>query len=258
MKIYFKTISMHIKSALEYKKSFIFMSIASFILTFLMIAAIYLLFDKFGQVEGWTFYEVALTFGIIMFCFAFIEMSARGLDHFHTIIRNGDFDRILLKPANLLIQATANEFEPSKIGRIIQSLLVLIYAMININVEWTFYKILIVIFMIIAGIIIFFSILVMKAAFSFWTVEGLEFMNILSEGGKKAAQYPIDIYNNWFAKFFTYVVPFGLINYYPLLYILGKNDNPLFGLAPIVACLFIVPALVVWKIGIKHYTSTGS
>lgn len=258
MKIYFKLITMHIKSELEYKKSFIFMTIASFIITFLMIISIYLLFEKFGQIEGWTFYEVALTFGVIMFCFSFIEMSARGLDHFHKIVRNGDFDRLLLKPASLLIQATANEFEPSKMGRMIQSILVLIYAMVNINVEWTLYKLLIILFMIFGGIVIFFSIQLIKASFSFWTVEGLEFMNILSEGGKKVAQYPIDIYNKGFANFFTYVVPFGLINYYPLLYILGKNNNPLYGLLPIMACLFVVPALIFWKFGVKHYTSTGS
>lgn len=258
MKIYFKTIAMHMKAVLEYKKSFIFMAISSFMLTFFLIIAIYLLFEKFGQIEGWTFYEIGLTFGIIMFCFSFIEMFARGLDHFYMIVRDGDFDRILLKPENLLIQVAANEFEPSKIGRMIQSLLVLIYAIINVNVDWSIYKIFIILLMLISGCVVFFAIQIIKAAFSFWTIEGMEFMNILADGGKEVAQYPINIYEKWFANFFTYVLPFGLINYYPLLYILGKNNNPLFGLTPIVGCFFIIPALLIWKIGVKHYTSTGS
>lgn len=258
MKIYFKTILMHIKSELEHKKSFILTSMGSFIITFLMIYSVYLLFDKFGQIEGWTFYEVALIFGIVMFCFSFTEMFARGLDHFHNIVRNGDFDRVLLKPVSLIIQVACYEFEASKIGRMIQSIIVLIIAIVNIDINWNLYKLLILLFMIIAGIVIFVSIFIIKAAFSFWTIEGMEFMNILAEGGKKVAQYPIDIYNKWFARFFTFIIPLGLINYYPLLYLLGRSEKFWYGLLPVVACIFIVPTIILWKIGVKHYTSTGS
>ena len=55
MSIYLKTIKMHMKSALEYKKSFILTTIATFLLTFLMTISIYLLFEKFGSLEGWDF-----------------------------------------------------------------------------------------------------------------------------------------------------------------------------------------------------------
>ena len=70
MSIYLKTIKMHMKSALEYKKSFILTTIATFLLTFLMTISIYLLFEKFGSLEGWDFFDVAITFGIIMFAFS--------------------------------------------------------------------------------------------------------------------------------------------------------------------------------------------
>ena len=134
MKIYLKTIKMHLKSALEYKKSFILTTIATFLLTFLITISIYLLFEKFGNIEGWSFYDVAIIFGIIMFAFASVEMFARGFDHFHNAVREGDFDRLLLKPAGLLPQVASYEFEPSKLGRMIQSLIVLVIAICNIEV----------------------------------------------------------------------------------------------------------------------------
>ena len=106
--------------------------------------------------------------------------------------------------------------------------------------------------------IIFFGIFILKASFCFWTIQGLEFMNILSEGGKKVAQYPIDIYAKWFRMFFTFIVPFGLVNYYPVLYLFGKADNWYLGILPLFTILFLIPCILVWKIGVKHYESTGS
>lgn len=258
MKIYFKTIKMHLKSTLEYKKSFILTTFATFLLTFLLTISIFLLFDKFGNIQGWNFYEVAIIFGIIMFAFSSVEMFARGFDHFHNAVREGDFDRLLLKPAGLLSQVASYEFEPSKLGRMIQSLIVLIIAICNIEVEWNLYRIFILIFMQLGAIVLFFSILIIKATVSFWTIDGLEFMNILSDGGKEVAQYPINIYEKWFARFFTFIIPFGLINYYPLLYLLGKSNCIWFGILPIISMLFLVPTLLFWNVGVKHYTSTGS
>ena len=83
-------------------------------------------------------------------------------------------------------------------------------------------------------------------------------MNILSENRKKVAQYPIDIYAKWFRIFFTFIVPFGLVNYYPVLYLFGKDSNWFYGIVPIFAFVFLIPCLLIWKKGIKHYESTGS
>ena len=150
------------------------------------------------------------------------------------------------------------EFDFSKIGRIAQSVLVMNVAIANVNIEWSIYNVLVFILMNIGCIAIFFGIFVLKAAFCFWTVDGLEFMNILSEGGKKVAQYPIDIYAKWFRIFFTFIVPFGLVNYYPVLYLFGKDNNWFYGIVPTFAFIFLIPCLLIWKRGIKHYESTGS
>jgi ABC-2 type transport system permease protein len=46
----------------------------------------------------------------------------------------------------------------------------------------------------------------------------------------------------------------------PLLYILGKNsgNDLLYMLIPAAGSLFILPCLLVWQFGVKHYRSTGS
>lgn len=258
MKVYFKTILMLIKMQLEYRKAFIISVVGSFLITFLLAISVYFLFEEFNQIGDWNFFEVAFLFGMVYLSFSIAEMFFRGLDHFQNIIKNGEFDRILIRPQNTLVQSMCTEFDFSKIGRIAQSLLILIIAVANIDIAWDFYKVLVFILMNIGCILIFFGIFVLKASFCFWTVDGLEFMNILSEGGKKVAQYPIDIYAKWFRLFFTFIVPFGLVNYYPVLYLFGKSDNWLYGIVPIFTLIFLIPCILIWKLGIKHYESTGS
>lgn len=258
MKVYFKTILMLIKMQLEYRKAFIISVIGSFLITFLLTISIHFLFEEFGTIGTWTFYEVAFLFGMVFWNFSLAEMFLRGLDHFDKIIRNGEFDRILIRPQNLLMQTTCTEFDFSKIGRAIQCIAIIIIAIANISISWNLYKVLVFLLMNIGCFIIFFGIFILKASFCFWTIDGLEFMNILSEGGKKVAQYPIDIYAKWFRIFFTFIVPFGLVNYYPVLYLFGKADNWYYGLFPMLTIVFLIPCLLVWKIGVKHYESTGS
>lgn len=84
-------------------------------------------------------------------------------------------------------------------------------------------------------------------------------MNIISDGGRELSSYPIDIYQKWFANIFTYIIPFGAVNYFPLIYLLQKNDVPFwYGLTPIATLIFLAFSYIFWRIGIKKYTSTGS
>ena len=258
MKVYFKTIIMLIKTQLEYRKAFIISVVGSFFVTFCLAAAVYFLFQEFHQIGNWTFYEVAFLFGMVFFNFSIIEMFVRGLDHFEKTIKSGEFDRILIRPSSALMQTSCTEFDLSKIGRATQCIIIIAICLTNINIDWNMYRLLVFLLMNVGCFIIFLGIFILKASFCFWTVDGLEFMNILSEGGKKVAQYPIDIYAKWFRNFFTFIVPFGLVNYYPVLYRFGKVDNWYYGLFPILTFVFLIPCLLIWKLGIKHYESTGS
>ncbi|MEG6614303.1 ABC-2 family transporter protein [Pseudoclostridium thermosuccinogenes] len=64
----------------------------------------------------------------------------------------------------------------------------------------------------------------------------------------------------WIARFFTFVIPFGCMNYYPLMYVLDRveGNEILYMLSPLCGILFVFPCFLVWGIGVRHYRSTGS
>ena len=258
MSLYLKFMKVHLKSELQYKMSFILSFISQFFVFFGYYFTIICLFDKFSNIKGFTMYEVLLTFGIIQFGYSFCETFFRGVDQFDDLIVNGTFDRLLLRPQNILLQVFANEVSFVKASRLIQSIIVLVIAIINIDVIWAIEKIIILVFMLISGIAVFLSIFLLAASYCFLTVKGLEVRNVFTDGGKHMAQYPIGIFKKGFVFFFTFIIPFGFVNYYPLLYLLDKTNNKLLIISPLITILYLIPSVIIFYKGIKRYSSVGS
>ena len=258
MKFYFKSLLLHLKSLLEYKSSFIASFFSQILVFFSYYFVIIALFSKFDNIKGYTLYEVLLCFGVIQFGYAFCESFARGMDKFDNIIINGEFDRILLRPKNIIIQVLCYDSDYTKVSRLIQSVIVLIIAIIKLNINWTFLKIITLVLILLSAIIIFLSIFLLAAAYCFITIQGLEVRNVFTAGGKHMAQYPIGIFKKGFVYFFTFIIPYAFVNYYPLMYVLGKNNNLLYALSPLLVIVYLFPCLIIFYKGTKRNSSIGS
>ncbi|CRK85149.1 ABC transporter permease [Neobacillus massiliamazoniensis] len=260
MVLYIKYLLIHFKAQMQYRTSFWLLSIGQFFIPFAIFAGLYFLFERFGQIKGWQFFEVALCFAVIHMAFALSECFARGFDAFSNLVVKGEFDRLLVRPRSTFLQVLGSKFEFTRFGRLLQSVIVLVWALGNLPIEWSLMKAVTLVLMIISGVLIFTGIYMLAATMCFWTVQGLEVANIFTDGGREMAQYPLNIYQKWVARFFTYVIPFGCVNYLPLLYLLGKTTGHdlLYMLMPVLGSLFILPCFLVWQFGVRHYRSTGS
>ncbi len=258
MKLYLKYFSIHLKSVFQYKTSFLLTTIGQFLVSFNVFLGVFFMFQRFSKVKGFTYSEVLFCFSIVLIEFSLAECFARGFDTFASTISNGEFDRIMVRPRNEIFQVLGSKVEFTRIGRMLQAIIMFAYGIVKSNVEWTLDKVLTVLFMIIGGTVVFTGIFIIYAAFCFFTIEGLEFMNIFTDGAREFGKYPVSIYGKRVLQICTFIVPYALIQYYPLLYILGKSGNRGFILLPLLAGVFIIPCYLFWKFGIRHYKSTGS
>ena len=258
VKLYIESLKNNIKSQLEYKSSFIMNSVSQLFVFFTYYFIIIALFNKFDNIKGFNVYEVLLCFSIIHFGFAFNETFFRGIDKFEDLIIDGSLDRFLVRPQGILFQVLCTKIDFVKIFRIIQSLIVLVIALIKLDIVWNISKVIVLILMMIASVLIFFGLFVLTASYCFVTIQGLEVRNLFTDGGKNLAQYPIFIYRKGVVFFFTFIIPYGFINYYPLLYFIDRTDNILYMLSPLLVMVFLIPCLLSFKIGMKHYNSAGS
>jgi len=262
LKLYGHYIAISVRGQMQYRASFLMQTLGHLAATVIEFFAIWSLFHRFGNLRGWTLPEVALLYGMVNLSFSLTDATSRGFDAFGRMVRGGDFDRLLLRPRSTVLQLAGQELTLRRIGRFSQGIIVLIWAMHRLPVEWSPAPIGLLLAAILGGACFFFGLIVVQATTAFWTVESLEVFNAFTYGGVYASQFPMTIYRGWFRRLMT-VIPLASVNYFPALAILGRPDplgtpilfqclSPLFGLA------FLLVAFQVWKIGVRHYCSTGS
>ncbi len=258
LKLYCHYVSISIKSMMQYKTSFFLTALGQFLVSFNVFLGIHFMFLRFHTVNGFTYSEVLLCFSIVLLEFSVAEMIARGFDTFSQMVRTGSFDTILVRPRNEILQVLGSKFELTRIGRMLQATIVFLYAVLHCNVGWNFAKVMTVIFMIVGGTAVFSGLFTVYAAFCFFTLDGLEFMNVFTDGAREFGKYPIGIYGKKMLLFTTFVIPYALVQYYPLLYLTNRTDDVINILIPLCAVFFLIPCYAFWKFGVRHYKSSGS
>jgi ABC-2 type transport system permease protein len=252
-----------LRSQLSYRASFVVATLGIFLVTASEFVAVWALFDRFGQIRGWTLPEIALLYGMVSIAWSVCDALGRGFDAFGATVKAGDFDRLLLRPRSTVLQLLGQELTLRRVGRLAQGLLVLGYAAAAGSIDWTVARAVLLVGAIACGVCAFLGLLVLQATSAFWTIDKLEVWNAFTYGGVTMSQYPLPIYRSWFRAAFTYVIPLGCVNYFPAVAILGRPE-PLGApaiagwLTPLAGPVFLILGLQVWRIGVRHYRSTGS
>lgn len=258
--MYKKFVGMHLKTSLEFRMNTIMIIISQLFISFGELISIYLMFKRFESVGEWGFYESALMFGLITTIFSFCECFARGYDDFATLVKNGELDRMLIRPVNIHKQIFGSKIEFVKLFKTLLGLIVTIIALSNINVSWNVYKVLVLLSAFICGDFVILGVFMVSAGISIYTINNLEFLNIITDGSKELAYYPLNIYKKWLTRIFTFVIPIACFNYLPLSFITGKGSVPMWlcGISPLFGMLFFIPCLLFFNFSLKKYQGTGT
>lgn len=258
VRYFINSMKLCIKTKLEYKTSVIINSISQFLIFFTYYFTVVTLFDRFNNIKGFNLYEIFICFGVIHFGYAMCETFFRGIDRFEDHIISGLLDRFLVRPKNILFQVLVSEVDIIKVFKALQALIIIGVGIVKLKISLDIMKILTLVFMLISSVLIFLGIFIFTASYCFITVEGLEVKNLFTDGGKYLAEYPISIYKKGVVFFFTFIIPYGFVNYYPLLFFLGRTNNKLYMLSPFITIIFVLLSVLVFNKGLKKYTSTGS
>ena len=258
MKLVRTYLSLHLKTALEYRSSFIMTIISQSLAMVVELFAVLTLFKKFNLLEEYNSYELLLGFSVLWLGFSLAEMFGRGFDQFSRIIVNGNFDVLLIRPRSIYMQVFGSDMCYEKIGRVLITTAILIFSATKIMVEVNILKILLLILMVLGATIVSLSVFILGASVTFVTIQGLEAVNIITNGTRQIGQYPMGIYKKWIRSFFTVVIPITVVNYYPLEYLTGRTDNILYMLMPLYSIVILIISIKIFKLGMSKYQSTGS
>lgn len=263
VRVYFKMVAVHLKGQMQYRASFLMMTIGNLLVSFIEFITILVLFSRFDSISGWSLAEVAMFYGVVNVSFALSEAFGRGFDMFSLQVINGEFDRTLLRPRPTSFLVLSHDFQLMRVGRLIQGLSILAWASLNLGIAWNLLKIGLLVFSVCGGIMVFTGLLIIQATMCFWSTQSLEVINSFTYGGMEALQWPLSIFPRWFSRIFIFIIPLACVNYFPMLVVMDKAETLnypgwLLWISPSAGLLFLVASLFIWSFGVRHYRSTGS
>ena len=258
MRLYLKFVSMHLKRSMAYRQSFFMTMLGQFLVSFTSLLGMWFLLSRFDSVGDYTLGECLLCAGVVLSSYSLAECFFRGFDRFSGIVRGATFDRILLRPRNAMLQVLCEQIEFTRLGKLIQGVGMLAWGVAAVPVVWTPWRACLLCLMVAGGLTVFAALFIVHAALCFFTLEGLEFINIFTDGMRTYGVYPLDVYGDWLLKLSTFAIPYALFQYYPLMLLLGRSNRWQWGLLPLLTPLFLLAALALWRVGIRKYKSAGS
>jgi ABC-2 type transport system permease protein len=261
--IYRRLVGAQVRSHTSYRASFMIDLAANALIPIIDLLAIVALFQVTRTLGEFTAVEVLVMFGLSASSFALADLAVGNIERIRFYVRQGLFDAVLIRPLSALGQLLAVDFTIRRVARLLVALLVLGLAVARAGVDWTPGRIALLATAPLFGALFFSGIFVGTATVAFWWIDSGEFANGFTYGGRDFTSYPVTVYSGFFRRVFAYSLGFAFVAYYPALALLGRPDPlglPLWlgWLSPLVAVLVVCAAGVVWRIGVRHYRSTGS
>ena len=261
--IYRRLVAARIRAQLQYRLSFVLTVLGNMLLSVLDFVAILVLFGRVDALGGWTVAEVALLYGISTVSFSLTDLAIGQLDQLPRMIREGEFDQILIRPLGSLAQVVTADVALRHLGRLTQGVAVLVIALTHVDVDWTVPRVGWLIVSIVAASAIFAGVWIAFSTISFWLIDSFEVTNSFTYGGNVTASYPINIFGVWLRRLVIFMIPIAFIAYFPSLYLLDKDD-PL-GLptvlqfaSPLVAAAAVLAGGLLWRFAVRRYRSVGA
>ena len=257
MRLYFKFFAIHLKSEMAYPASFFLACCGRLMLMISSLIGIRIVMDRFGSIAGHSLGEILLGFGVVVTAFNLAECFARGFDAFSKTVKQAQFDRLMVRPRGLVFQVICQDLRLASATNILAGCLVIVRAVRISGIVWTFPKVLVLVSMLLCGSLLFLGVFLVYAALCFVTLEGLEFMNIFTDGIREYSRYPFDVYGKGVLWFTTAVMPMAMVQYWPLQYLMDSGPMQ-YGLFPLLSLWFLLPCYGAWRLGVRHYRSAGS
>ncbi|WP_420709629.1 MULTISPECIES: ABC transporter permease [unclassified Streptomyces] len=263
LRTYRMVAAMWIRSTMTYRLSFALTLFNSLCVTFFDFVVILLMFGRVKGLGGFSFAEVAFLYGTAGTAFGIADLTMGSLQRMGRRVRDGSLDTFLMRPAPLLAQVAADKFALRRFGRVAQALIVLVWGLLLLDVDWTPVKAVLLPVTVVCGAVIFGAVMVIGASALFWLQDAAEVTNAFTYGGNTLLQYPPTVFAQELVRGVVYVVPLAFVSWLPALYVLGRPapagvpDWAAFA-SPLVALVCCGVAGLAWRAGVRSYRSTGS
>jgi len=246
----------NLMAAMEYRADFLANALVAIASSLWTLAALQVFFLHRPRLGGWRYEEALIVAGLfIAFEGVMAALLRPNLEEIPEAIRQGTLDFILLRPLDSQFLVSFQRMQIWHLTDILLGLGVVAWALARLG--WPSPdRLLLFGVMLLAGLVIFYSLLMILITLSFWFVEVSNIMELIYTFFE-AGRFPVTAFPTWVRIVLTFIVPIAFITTVPAQAVLGwlQPAGVVTGLT-IAAVLFAV-SRAFWRYALRHYTSAG-
>jgi ABC-2 type transport system permease protein len=224
------------------------------------VLGVWILFSQVETIHGWSLASTLALFGTYMTLSAlrslFIGPSLEALAGMDGEIWTGKFDFTLLRPVDIQFFASFQHWRPLALFDLVLGGGVLITAVTKLGSILTPMRAIFFIGMLMIGLVILYAILLAFSALVFWSPDFL--FTWLFNAFFQMARYPVAIYPGWLRQILTWVIPVGIMTTVPAQALTGELSAGTVVGSLVLAVLFFLGATLLFRTGVRRYTSASS
>lgn len=253
----------NLKSRMEYRTSFLLWFGNTVAFHAVSIGIIWALLSRFPSLNGWDFREMLFLYALGLLARGIYTTFFFPILRIPYMIRQGSFDRYLIRPLNPLFQILLQGSFTS-LNDLIVGVIVFSQALRMVEITWSLPLVGFLGAVIVGAGLIQAAVSLMVASASFWIIKVSGLTWTVQQIQNELVRYPVSIYGRGVQLILTVALPFAFTNYYPATTILGKSDGSLLPAqqlgfwTPVVGALWFALAYAIWRRGVGRYQGTGS
>lgn len=223
-------------------------------------AFIWVVLERFELVGGWEFGQVAFLYGLRLCAHGVAGVGLGNLMVLGWLVRHGDFDRVLLRPTNALVQVISMEFRVAQFGDFITGVAIFAVATTLVDIAWTPFLVLFCVAAVIGGALVEGAVLLVIYSLTFRLFDANPIAFFVDDLFGRLGSYPLHVFGVGAQWALTFVVPVAFMAYLPASALLGMADHAPAGLgwaAPLVGVVLFTASYVFWTRQIRRYQSSG-
>lgn len=251
-----------IQAWMEYPVSLMGWLLANPIQFLVGFATIRFVVEQFETLQGWGYEQLAFLYGLSVLSHGLSIVLFIQTWYLGYLVINGEFDRFLLRPLNVLFQYLFMDFNLIGFTDLIPGIIIFVYGCIRVQFEWNLKNIVLMAAVLTGGTLLRGAIWLILGAVSFWSKNRGGFVTFTLQLYDRTTMYPLTMYPRFIQAIFTFILPLGWITFYPAGAFLNKDTLYLPVSAHMVTLLVgtasFMLACFVFTRGLKRYESSGT
>ncbi len=257
-RVYAAFVRANVLRLLEYRLSF-FIGIGSVLTRHVVgVLTLWVVFSQVDSIGGWTAYQVVYLYAFVNLISAIHHFFFMNTFRLEFAVQYGEMDIYLTRPLPALFSLMLYYFDDDALGDLIPAVLLLWVSSRELGIDYTPAMILAAALGVIGGVLIYFGIHLVLSSWSFWFVKSRSLIRLFGEV-RRFTEYPLRIFSPSIQLVLTIVVPIAFAGFYPTEDILTRSTLSLVSYLSLpIGLAFFAVGLLVWRLGLSRYSSTGS